>query len=131
MTSALAHIPKSRNPNLFSGKKDAGFDLARMVSPTDNDPACPVCSRKDFRTLNIRGVDMAHIPVGKTPIRLLRGEILNHWGQLTTEDIEGCVTDRSSLIDILQSRYGYARQRAEKEVDLFLGDFQDRLRLAS
>jgi hypothetical protein len=74
---------------------------------------------------------MAHIPVGKTPIRLLRGEILNHWGQLTTEDIEGCVTDRSSLIDILQSRYGYARQRAEKEVDLFLGDFQDRLRLAS
>jgi hypothetical protein len=30
----------------------------------------------------------------------------------------------------LQARYGYARRRAEKEVDLFFGEFHDRLRMA-
>ena len=73
---------------------------------------------------------MAHIQPHKIPSRLLRGEMLNRWGQLTTGDIEECGTDRSKLIDILQARYGFAQARAEREVELFLGDFQDRLRLA-
>jgi len=63
--------------------------------------------------------------------RLLRGEILRRWEQLTTSDIEESGTDRSKLIDLLQSRYGYAQRRAEKEVELFFGDFQNRLRLAA
>jgi hypothetical protein len=67
----------------------------------------------------------------QTQGRLLRGEILSRWEQLTNTDIEECGADRSKLIDVLQARYGYARRRAEKEVDLFFGDFEDRLRMAA
>ena len=63
--------------------------------------------------------------------RLLRGEILRRWEQLTATDIEESGTDPSGLIQLLQTRYGYAERRAEKEVALFFGDFQDRLRRAA
>jgi hypothetical protein len=63
--------------------------------------------------------------------RLLRWEILSRWGQLTTADIEECGTDRLKLIDVLTARYGYVRRRAEREVELFFGEFQDRLRMAA
>jgi hypothetical protein len=65
------------------------------------------------------------------PNRLLHGEILRRWEQLTTADIEECGTDGSKLIDVLRARYGYARRRAEKEVELFFGEFRDRLRMAA
>jgi hypothetical protein len=63
--------------------------------------------------------------------RLLCGEITRRWQQLTTTDIEECCADRSKLIEVLQHRYGYAQRRAEKEVDLFLGEFQNRLRMTA
>jgi hypothetical protein len=63
--------------------------------------------------------------------RLLLGEIRGRWGQLSSSEVEECCADRSKLIDLLQARYGFAKRRAEKEVELFLGEFQDRLRLAA
>jgi len=66
----------------------------------------------------------------RIPRSLLRGEILYRWRQLSSADIEECGADRSKLIRMLQARYGYARRRAEKEVDLFFGEFRDRLRMA-
>ncbi|PYR97351.1 MAG: CsbD family protein [Acidobacteria bacterium] len=71
---------------------------------------------------------MAHANHGSIPNRLLRGEITRRWQQLTNSDIDGCTADRSRLIELLQARYGYARRRAEKEVELFFGEFWDRLR---
>jgi hypothetical protein len=67
----------------------------------------------------------------KIPARLLRGEILSRWQHLTVGDLEECGSDRSKLIDALQARYGYAKTRAEREVELFMGDFQNRLRMAA
>ncbi|PYS35478.1 MAG: CsbD family protein [Acidobacteria bacterium] len=63
--------------------------------------------------------------------RLLCGEILTRWEQLTSAEIDGCGADRAKLIDVLQARYGYAKRRAEKEVALFISEFQERLRLAA
>ena len=74
---------------------------------------------------------MAHSNYGPIPDRLLRGEITCRWQELTNSDVEACTQDRSTLIEMLQARYGYARRRAEKEVELFFGEFRDRLRLAS
>jgi len=67
----------------------------------------------------------------KAPNRLLQGEILSRWDQLTLAEVERCGTDLSKLIDLLQARYGYAKRRAEREVELFFEEFQDRLRLAA
>jgi hypothetical protein len=61
----------------------------------------------------------------------LLGEIRGRWQQLSVSEVEECCADRSKLIDLLQARYGFAKRRAEKEVELFLGEFQDRLRLAA
>jgi hypothetical protein len=63
--------------------------------------------------------------------RLLLGEIRSRWEQLSSSEAEECSLDQSKLIDLLQSRYGYAKRRAEREVELFHGEFQDRLRLAA
>ena len=65
------------------------------------------------------------------PSRLLLGEIRGRWQQLSVSEVEECCADRSKLIGLLQARYGFAKRRAEKEVELFLGEFQDRLRLAA
>jgi len=74
---------------------------------------------------------MAHKQIEKISDRLFCGEILRRWEQLTSRDIEVCVTDRAKLTDILQARYGYAKRRAEREVELFMGEFLDRLRMAT
>jgi hypothetical protein len=74
---------------------------------------------------------MAHPKLAVHSNRLLCGEITRRWQQLTSSDIEECSSDRTKLVDVLQARYGYAKRRAEKEVDLFLGEFQDRLRMAA
>ena len=73
---------------------------------------------------------MAH-PNGPIPRRLLRGEITCRWQELTSSDVEECTSDRAKLIEVLQARYGYARRRAEKEVELFFLEFRDRLRLVA
>ena len=74
---------------------------------------------------------MARAKFDPNPSRLLRGEVLRHWAQLTISDIEESGVDPSGLIVLLQARYGYAKRRAEKEVELFFGDFQERLRMAA
>jgi len=63
--------------------------------------------------------------------RLIRWEILSRWAQLTTADIEECGVDQEKLIEALQARYGYAKRRAEREVALFFGEFEDRLRMTA
>jgi len=62
--------------------------------------------------------------------RLLLGEILRRWQQLTISEIDECGADRSRLVKLLRARYGYAERRAEKEVELFFGEFETRLRMA-
>ena len=63
--------------------------------------------------------------------RFFRDEIARRWQQLTNSDIEECSADQSRLANLLEKRYGYARRRAENEVAIFIGEFQDRLRLAA
>jgi hypothetical protein len=87
-------------------------------------------STSDFSVVFFKESHMAHAFEWQ-PSRLLLGEIRRRWGQLSSSTVEECSIDQSKLIDLLQARYGYAKKRAEKEVELFLGEFQDRLRLAA
>lgn len=74
---------------------------------------------------------MAQVKESFSPNAHLRGEIMRRWQELSASEIDECWTDRSKLVAFLQSRYGYARRRAEQEVDLFYGEFQNRLRMAA
>jgi uncharacterized protein YjbJ (UPF0337 family) len=47
----------------------------------------------------------------------LTGEIKNRWGKLTDDDLTRAEGDYDKLVGVLQERYGYARERAQQEVD--------------
>jgi len=56
-----------------------------------------------------------------------RNELRSQWDQLSHDDLDQIDGKRGKLIDFLESRYGYAR----REVDLFVSDFEEKLRRAS
>lgn len=47
----------------------------------------------------------------------LKGEVKSRWGQLTDDELTRVEGDTEKLIGALQTRYGYARGRAEQEVN--------------
>jgi len=46
-----------------------------------------------------------------------RGKVQEKWGQLTDDDLDEAAGRRDQVIGILQKRYGYERDRAERELD--------------
>ena len=53
----------------------------------------------------------------------IRGEAKRWWGELTDDDLDKVEGDRDKLIGVMQERYGYARDKAEREVDQRLDDY--------
>lgn len=47
----------------------------------------------------------------------LKGELQKQWGELTNDDMDVIEGDREKLVGRIQERYGYSRERAEREVD--------------
>ena len=58
----------------------------------------------------------------------LRGEIRDKWGQLTDDELDQIAGKRDKLAGLLQERYGYNRMEAEKEIDAFLEEWEERVR---
>jgi uncharacterized protein YjbJ (UPF0337 family) len=52
----------------------------------------------------------------------IKGEAKVRWGKLTDNELDQIEGNAEKLVGLVQERYGYARDRAEKEVK----DFQDR-----
>jgi uncharacterized protein YjbJ (UPF0337 family) len=50
----------------------------------------------------------------------LKGKVQQQWGKLTDDDLDRIEGRRKELVGIVQERYGYAREQAEKEVESFL-----------
>ena len=48
------------------------------------------------------------------------GNVKEKWGKLTDDDLTTIAGKRDQLAGILQERYGYAKEQAEKELDDFL-----------
>jgi uncharacterized protein YjbJ (UPF0337 family) len=49
----------------------------------------------------------------------VKGEIKTQWGKLTNDDLDQINGQSEKLIGKLQERYGYARDRAEREFSDF------------
>jgi uncharacterized protein YjbJ (UPF0337 family) len=45
----------------------------------------------------------------------IKGETQKQWGKLTNDDMDVIDGEREKLIGKIQERYGYAKDRAEKE----------------
>ena len=50
----------------------------------------------------------------------LKGQVQQHWGKLTGDELDRVEGRRKELVGLVQERYGYAREQAEREVDTFL-----------
>ncbi len=49
----------------------------------------------------------------------MTGKVKEKWGKLTDDDLTTIAGQRDQMIGILQERYGYAKERAEKELSNF------------
>ncbi len=48
------------------------------------------------------------------------GKLKQKWGKLTDDDLTLVAGKRDELLGRIQERYGYAKDRAEREVDDFI-----------
>ncbi|HEV8441034.1 MAG TPA: CsbD family protein [Methylomirabilota bacterium] len=55
----------------------------------------------------------------------LRGKAKETWGKLTDDDLDRIEGKSDQLIGLLQQRYGYARDRAQEELNRFLAAAPD------
>ena len=53
-------------------------------------------------------------------LKQLRDAVKQRWGALTDKDLDTIDKKLDQLPGLLQARYGYTREQAEKEIDLFL-----------
>ena len=54
------------------------------------------------------------------------GKVKEKWGQLTDDDLTAIEGRRDQLAGKIQERYGYAKERAEQEVDEFARSLESR-----
>ena len=47
------------------------------------------------------------------------GKVKEKWGKLTDDDLTTIAVKRDQLAGLIQQRYGYAKEQAEKELDEF------------
>ena len=50
----------------------------------------------------------------------LKGKARTQWGKLTDDELDQINGNGEQLVGLLQERYGYARDRAEREVNSFV-----------
>jgi len=49
-----------------------------------------------------------------------QGEVKKQWGKLTDDDLKVVEGQSEKLVGLVQERYGYAHEQAQREVDKFL-----------
>lgn len=55
----------------------------------------------------------------------IKGSVKEKWGDLTDDDITEVEGTQEKLIGILQTKYGYSKDRAEEEYKSFISGFKD------
>jgi uncharacterized protein YjbJ (UPF0337 family) len=53
-----------------------------------------------------------------------RGQAKERWGKLTDDDLERAGGKADQLIDLLQEKYGYTRERAEEEFNRRMKEYE-------
>jgi uncharacterized protein YjbJ (UPF0337 family) len=53
-----------------------------------------------------------------------KGKVKEKWGQLTDDDLTTIEGKRDQIAGKLQERYGYEKERAERELDDFVNELR-------
>jgi uncharacterized protein YjbJ (UPF0337 family) len=54
----------------------------------------------------------------------IKGGVKAKWGKLTDDDLTQVEGNKEKLLGLLQQRYGYAKDKAEKEYMDFIGRYK-------
>ena len=55
----------------------------------------------------------------------IRGELKSWWGKLAEDDFDRIGGQKDKLIGVIQEKYGYTREKAQREVEEHLKDYGD------
>jgi uncharacterized protein YjbJ (UPF0337 family) len=55
----------------------------------------------------------------------LRGKIKEEWGQLTDDELDEAAGKRDQMVGLLQEKYGYTKNKAEREFDSFVDSLRN------
>lgn len=58
----------------------------------------------------------------------LRGSIRERWGELTDDELDRIAGKRDRLAGLLQERYGYTQMEADRQIDDFLTEWDEKVR---
>lgn len=58
----------------------------------------------------------------------MRGEAKVWWGKLTDDDLDKVAGKFDVFVGLLQEKYGYSREHAEKEVEKQMSEYEARLK---
>lgn len=61
----------------------------------------------------------------------IRGEVREAWGDLTDDEVEQINGNVDKLVGKLQEKYGYTREKAQKEADTFRSKMESKYRQSS
>ena len=56
----------------------------------------------------------------------IKGELKSWWGKLTDDDIEQIAGSKDKLIGVVQQKYGYLYDEAQREIDRRLNEFDEK-----
>lgn len=56
----------------------------------------------------------------------LKGKVKQQWGRLTDDELDVASGRYEELVGLVQERYGYSREEAANEVDMFLNNIDTR-----
>ena len=54
----------------------------------------------------------------------IRGSVKTKWGKLTDDDLTAISGQTEKLLGLLQTRYGYAKEKAEEEYKTFVSSLK-------
>ena len=54
----------------------------------------------------------------------VRGSVKTKWGKLTDDDLTAISGQTEKLLGLLQTRYGYAKEKAEEEYKTFVSSLK-------
>ncbi|RPI66023.1 MAG: CsbD family protein [Geobacteraceae bacterium] len=55
----------------------------------------------------------------------MRGQLKEWWGELTDDELEQANGNAEQIMGLLQQKYGYTRETAEKEFNRRIADIKD------
>lgn len=60
----------------------------------------------------------------------VKGKVRQQWGKLTDDDLDVIAGRRDELVGVLQERYGWAREEAQRQADAFAETLSARAKAA-